>query len=105
MSFLIAIYLLFHKPNYYVPKFTTSAKGEIVEVVEEDEGYSSKADIYSSKESFIESDKDALDPIMDTPDVLNRLMEFPTYPPIRTSCPIPIRDLDPVTQVNHKSRK
>ena len=103
MSFLIAIYLLFHDPNYNVPDFVVSAKGELVEVYE-NSGYSAKSPVTSSKDVI--SSKDALDdPIMDTPDLLNRLMEFPMYPPIRTSCPTPIRDLDPVTQVNHKSRK
>lgn len=99
MNFLIAIYLLFHGPNYKVPDFVVSAKGEIVE----DIGYSAKSPVTSSKDVI--SSKDALeDPIMDTPDLLNRLMEFPTYPPIRTSCPLPIM-VDPVTQVDHKSRK
>lgn len=92
MNFLIAIYLLFHDPNYNVPDFVISGKGELVEVYKESE--------YSAKSS-IESSKDCLyDPIMDTPDILNKLMEFPIILPLRTSCPPVVKNPRAVTVVD-----
>jgi hypothetical protein len=95
MEFLIAIYLLFHNPNYNVPDFVISAKGELVETYQEAE-YSAK----SSKDALLSSKQVLDDVILDTPDVLHKLMEFPIHLPMRTSCPEPIRQLRTITVVD-----
>jgi hypothetical protein len=95
MNFLIAIYLLFHDPNYNVPDFVISAKGELVEVYKET-AYSAKF----SKDALLSSKEVLDDVILDTPDVLDKLMEFPIHLPMRTSCPEPIRQLRAITVVD-----